>query len=103
MELLFLGILGFATAVTVPVVGALLVFSLMVGPASAARSLTTRPGPAIALSVALALVTAWASIALSYVTDWPVGFFVGALGAAWYALGRIVVRRVGEVRAPVVQ
>lgn len=103
MELLFLGILGFATAVTVPVVGALLVFSLMVGPASAARSLTARPGPAMALSVALALVTAWASIALSYVTDWPVGFFVGALGAAWYALGRIVVRRVGEVRAPVVQ
>ena len=62
------------------------------------------PCPAdAALSVALALVTAWASIALSYVTDWPVGFFVGALGAAWYALGRIVVRRVGEVRAPVVQ
>ena len=93
-----------ATAVTVPVVGALLVFSLMVGPASAARSLVARPMPAMALSVGLALVTAWASIALSYLADWPVGFFVGALGAVWYALGRVVSLRVGRFgRVPVAQ
>jgi zinc/manganese transport system permease protein len=43
---------------------------------------------AIALSVAIALITVWAAIALSYQTNWPVGFFVGAISAAAYACGR---------------
>ena len=38
----FLVILALATAMTVPVVGALLIFSLMVGPPAAARA--SRPG-----------------------------------------------------------
>ena len=89
MELGFLTILALATAMALPVVGALLVFSLMVGPAAAARSLTDRPLLAISLSVGISLVTVWASIALSYVSNWPVGFFVGGLGAVSYALGRV--------------
>ena len=73
---------------TVPVVGALLIFSLMIGPPAAARSLTSRPARAIALSVAIALVTVWAAIAASYLSNWPVGFFVGTLSALSYATGR---------------
>jgi zinc/manganese transport system permease protein len=30
----------------------------------------------------------WVSIAAAYDTNWPVGFFVGALGAVCYAAGR---------------
>ena len=78
MEVLFLIVVALATAMALPVVGALLVFSLMVGPASAARALTARPLIAILLSVALAVITVWAAIALSFISDWPVGFFVGA-------------------------
>jgi zinc/manganese transport system permease protein len=73
---------------TVPVVGALLIFSLMIGPPAAARSLTARPLMAMVLSVVLALLTVWAAIAASYVTNWPVGFYVGGLSAGCYALGR---------------
>ena len=43
MELAFLLVMALATSMTVPVVGALLMFSLMIGPAAAARSLTARP------------------------------------------------------------
>lgn len=89
MEVLFLGVVALATAMALPVVGALLVFSLMVGPASAARALTGRPLPAMWLSAGLALVTVWVAIALSFVSDWPVGFFVGGLSAVAYAAGRI--------------
>ena len=71
-----------------PVVGALLVFSLMIGPAAAARYLTARPVGAMALSSVLALVTVWLSIAASFWSNWPIGFFVGTLGAAWYVAGR---------------
>ncbi len=77
-----------ATTVTVPVVGALLIFSLMIGPPAAARSLTSRPVLAMILSVVLALVTVWTAIAASYLYNWPVGFFVGTLGALLYGIGR---------------
>jgi zinc/manganese transport system permease protein len=87
-EMSFLVVIALATAMTVPVVGALLIFSLMIGPPAAARSFTNRPGIAIVLSVLLALVTVWAAIASSYLTNWPVGFFVGSISACCYAFGR---------------
>jgi zinc/manganese transport system permease protein len=92
VEMLFLLMLALATSVALPVVGALLVFSLMVGPASAARAITDQPIRAMVLSAALALVIVWASVALAFVTDWPIGFFVGALGAVTYAAGRVWLR-----------
>jgi zinc/manganese transport system permease protein len=88
IEMTFLVVVALATAMTVPVVGALLIFSLMIGPPAAARSFTDRAAVAITLSVAIALVTVWAAIAISFVTDWPIGFFVGAFSAVWYAIGR---------------
>jgi zinc/manganese transport system permease protein len=88
MELAFLLVMALATSMTVPVVGALLMFSLMIGPAAAARSLTARPVLAMALSVAIALVTVWAGIVVSYQTNWPLGFFVGAAGAVFFLAGR---------------
>jgi zinc/manganese transport system permease protein len=93
MEVLFLGVMALTTAMALPVVGALLVFSLMVGPASAARALTDRPLRAMLLSAVLAVVTVWASIALSFVLDWPIGFFVGGLSAGTYGIGRIWMSR----------
>jgi zinc/manganese transport system permease protein len=88
IELCFLIVVALATAMTVPVVGALLIFSLMIGPPAAARSLTSRPAVAILLSVVIALLTVWIAIAASYLMNWPVGFFVGTLSALSYAIGR---------------
>jgi zinc/manganese transport system permease protein len=84
-----------------PVVGAFLIFSLMIGPPAAARSVTSRPMLAIGLSAAIALATVWIAIASSYVTNWPVGFFVGTIGAACYAIGRgwAAVRRIRITRS----
>jgi zinc/manganese transport system permease protein len=89
-ELVFLGLIALATVSALPVVGALLVFSLMVGPPSLARSLSNVPVLALCLSAAIALAMVWGAIALSYVTNYPIGFFVGTLAAVSYAVGRIV-------------
>jgi zinc/manganese transport system permease protein len=89
-EIAFLGILALATAIALPLVGALLVFSLMVGPAAAARALSARPAVAMVLSAVIALVTVWAAVALSYLTNWPVGFFVGSLASFCYVGGRLI-------------
>jgi zinc/manganese transport system permease protein len=88
MELCFLAIVALVATMTVPVVGTLLIFSLMIGAPAAARSFSDRPLVAMALSVAIALATVWSAIAASYTTNYPVGFFVGTISAGAYALGR---------------
>ena len=88
MDLAFLVVLALVTTMAVPVVGSLLIFSLLIGPPAAARSFTNRPPVAIGLSVLFALVTVWVSIAVSYETNLPIGFFVGSISAFAYIVGR---------------
>lgn len=85
----FLLVLALATTMAVPVVGALLIFTLLVSPAAAARCVTRRPVRALVLSIVLALITVWSAIALAYWTSLPVGFFVGAVGGTLYVGGRL--------------
>jgi zinc/manganese transport system permease protein len=99
IELSFLVVIALATAMTVPVVGALLIFSLMIGPPAAARSFTSRPSAAIPLSVAFALTTVWLAIASSYLTNWPIGFFVGMFSAVAYGIGKAWSFARGAVRS----
>lgn len=88
MEMGFLVVVALATTMSVPVVGALLMFSLMIGAPGTARSFTDRPLGALSLSIGLSLTIVWIAIAASYETDWPVGFFVGVLGAVFFVAGR---------------
>jgi zinc/manganese transport system permease protein len=71
-------------------VGALLTFSLTVGPPAAARLMTRRPGTALTASMSLSVATLWVSIAASYQTNLPVGFFVGSLSALVYVVARVL-------------
>jgi len=89
VEMAFLVVVACATTMTVPVVGALLIFALMIGPPAAARCFTGRPDAAIGVSVALALLVVWSSIACAYQSNWPVGFFVGTFSAALYVIARL--------------
>jgi zinc/manganese transport system permease protein len=89
IEMIFLVVLACATTMTVPVVGALLIFTLMIGPPAAARSFSDRALVALGLSVVMALLTIWAALACSFTTNWPVGFYVGSFSAAWYVIGRL--------------
>jgi zinc/manganese transport system permease protein len=82
----FLAITAIAVAEAAQIVGVLLVFTLLVGPAAAARNLTARFGIAIALSAGLALLEAWGGIACAWWSDWPASFWITALSAAVYAL-----------------
>jgi zinc/manganese transport system permease protein len=75
----FLAIVAVAVAECAQIVGVLLVFTLMVGPAAAAMNLTRRLPLAIALSAALALAEAWGGLTLAYYTDWPTSFWITAL------------------------
>jgi zinc/manganese transport system permease protein len=89
MEALFLLVLALAAALALPVTGALLVFSLMTGPAGAACTLARAPRSALLLSILLALLLIWSALALSYLSGWPAGFFTGGLAALLYGAARM--------------
>ena len=86
---LFLAIVALATAECVQIVGVLLVFALMVGPAAAAQRLTGGIGQGLALSAGLALAEAWLGITLAFYTDWPSSFWITALSAGVYLLASL--------------
>ena len=80
----FLMIVAVAVAECAQIVGVLLVFTLMVGPAASALSFTRRLWSAAALAVALALFEAWGGLTLAFYSDWPVSFWITALSGAVY-------------------
>jgi zinc/manganese transport system permease protein len=83
---LFLAIAAIAVAECTQVVGVLLVFALMVGPAAAAQRMTRRLAPGVAISALLAVAEAWSGLTLAYYTDWPASFCITILSAAVYFL-----------------
>jgi zinc/manganese transport system permease protein len=95
VAVLFMVIVAVAVAESAQIVGVLLVFTLMVGPAAAAQRLTSRLGLGVLLAALIALLQAWAGIALAYATDWPASFWISALGGLCY-LAAIAWRRVAD-------
>ena len=81
---LFLALVGLAVAEATQVVGVLLVFTLLVGPAAAAQRLTATIRGGVALSIALAAIQALGGVCLAYVTDWPATFWITALSAVCF-------------------
>ncbi len=90
VSVLFLAIVALGVAECAQIVGVLLVFALMVGPAAAAQRLTTRFWHGIGLSVALALGEAWLGLVLAYETDWPTSFWITTLSGGVYLLAVLV-------------
>lgn len=84
------------------VVGILLVFALMVGPAAASQRLSSRFRTALALSVVFALAQTWLGIALAYETDWPPSFWITFLSFVTYAAS-VAVTHAWRCGVPIVE
>ena len=82
----FLVIVAIAVAECTQIVGVLLVFTLMVGPAAAAQNVTTHLASGVLLAVLLALMEAWGGLSLAFLTDWPTSFWNTVLSVAFYFL-----------------
>ena len=90
LSLAFILILAMSVAITVQIVGTLLIFALLVAPGAAALQITARPIAGVALTVALSVAVTWIGLALAYYTNLPVGFFVTTLAFGAYAAVRTV-------------
>lgn len=101
LSLVFMVLLGLATAVAVHVVGALLVLSLLVTPAAAAMRVTARPVLTPLLSVAFAVVSVVGGILLAIGGGLPISPYVTTISFAIYFVCRVVGART-PVKARVV-
>ena len=83
-RLLFLAIVALTVAECAQIVGVLLVFTLMVGPAAAARAIDPPSAAAWRLPRCWRSPRPGPAITLAYYTDWPTSFWITALSAAVY-------------------
>ncbi|MGH7660755.1 MAG: metal ABC transporter permease [Vulcanimicrobiaceae bacterium] len=94
-SVLFMIVVALATSQSAQIVGVLLVFALMVGPAASAQRLSSSVPLGIALAATLALLEAWFGIALAYYTDWPSSFWIVTVSVVVYLGSTAATRVVG--------
>lgn len=82
-------LLALTTAEANQVVGVLLVLTLVITPAAAAQRLTQRPGAALFIGVAIALISTEGGILLSLAQPWPTSFFISTISFAFYLVARL--------------
>jgi len=92
LGILFLLLLGLAVAESVPTVGALLVFALLVVPAAIAQRLVRRPYAALFLGALLALLFTWTGLFIAFYLPYPVSFVISALAFIAYLVVIAVTR-----------
>jgi zinc/manganese transport system permease protein len=97
LSVLFAGLIGVATGLAVPTVGALLVLSLLITPAAAAARVTANPRTALLLAILFAEVAVLGGIVASLAPGAPISGYVTAIAFVIYlscrALGAIQHRR----------
>lgn len=82
----FMILLGVTVAEATQVVGALLIFSLLVTPAAVAQRLTSRPYLGLLVSAAIAVGCVWLGLTLAFIKPWPASFWITALAFAAFAV-----------------
>jgi zinc/manganese transport system permease protein len=90
LSILFMVLLGIAVALSIQVVGALLVLALLITPAAAALKVTSAPGPAVLLSVVFACTSVVGGILLALGGRIPISPYVTTISFAIYLVCRFI-------------
>jgi zinc/manganese transport system permease protein len=104
LSLAFMFLLGISVALSIQVVGALLVLALLITPAAAALQVTAAPRKVVLLSVAFAIISTVGGIMLALGGSIPISPYVTTLSFLIYVLcrgvGAVRRRRGWTVRTP---
>lgn len=91
LSIVFLILLAITISLAVQIVGALLVFTLLVGPAATASRIARSPLWSIALAVVLGVIYTFLGIYLAAENGvWPVSFFIAAISFGVYLPVRLL-------------
>jgi len=93
LAIAFLILVAITVSVSVQVVGVLLIFTLLVGPAATAIRLIKGPYQTIGLATVLGLLYSWISIFLAAETNLPVSFYIATLSFGVYLPVRLLVKK----------
>lgn len=96
LSIMFLVLLAVTIAMAIQVVGALLVFALLIAPAASAARLTHRPFASVALSILLGLAITWLGLFLTVTGPGghylPASFYIATLATLTYFAALIASR-----------
>jgi zinc/manganese transport system permease protein len=98
LSVIFMALLGLAVTMAVQAVGTLLLFALVVTPAATAIMLVARPGLAMAVSTALAVVSVWVGLAVSAMFNVPPSFVIVSIVCIVWFVVWCVAQRTGTDR-----
>ncbi|GAA0809694.1 metal ABC transporter permease [Ligilactobacillus aviarius] len=84
ISILFLLMLALTVSITAQIIGALLIFVLLTIPASASKYYAHSLWKMIGLTFIFAITGIWIGLYLSYLTNWPVSFFITVIEALIY-------------------
>ncbi len=89
LSIAFVMTVGLAVAVSVQVVGILLIFALVVTPAAIAERICRSPLQALVVGVVIALASTWIGLFVAYFTPYPVSFFITTISTGLYVVVRV--------------
>jgi zinc/manganese transport system permease protein len=89
LSIAFVMTVGLAVAVSVQVVGILLIFALVVTPAAIAERVCRSPLQALIVGVVIALASTWIGLFIAYFTPYPVSFFITTISTGIYVVVRL--------------
>ena len=88
LDVLFIALVAVTVAIAVPVIGALLIFALLVGPAAAAQAISRSVAGGIAWAMAFGLGLTWLGLAGAYAVGYPASTWIASLSFALYLLAQ---------------
>jgi zinc/manganese transport system permease protein len=84
LSIVFLVLVAITVSISVQIVGVMLIFTLLIGPAATAMRIFLRPLWALLLATALGLTYTWGGILLAAYGNWPVSFYITTLAFGVY-------------------
>ena len=96
LSLVFAVLVGLVTALAVPIVGAILVLSVMIAPGAAAARITASPLAATVIAVVFAEIALVGGALLSLAPGLPVSGYVAAIAFVLYVGARVAARLRGR-------
>jgi zinc/manganese transport system permease protein len=91
LAVVFLILVAITVSVSIQIVGALLVFTLLVGPAATAIRISSRPLWALLIAVCLGLSYMWIGILLAVDNGlWPASFYIASISFGVYIVIRLL-------------
>jgi zinc/manganese transport system permease protein len=77
-------------AIAVPVIGALLIFAFLIGPAAAAQAMARGMARGVLLAMVFGLLLTWAGLAAAYYIGYPASTWIASFSFALYLAAQAV-------------